>query len=496
MSETSAPPSAEQGPDELPPAATAPLGRDSRLARWLPVGVAALLAVFYAAVSVRRHFELLTSAYDLGIYDQAVRSYSQWHLPYNSIQGQQFDVLGDHFSPALAALAPLYWIYDSPVTLLVAQSVLVAVGVVPLMRWAHRSVGLGASLAVAFGYGLSFGVANAVTFDFHEVAFAAPLISFAVVAFGEGRLTQAVLWAAPLVLVKEDLGLTVAVLGLLVAWRGRRLLGLLVAVGGGLASALAVMVIIPAFNPLGHNVKTSKFGTSLMHQVATLLTPDIKILTLVFLLAPTVFLAVRSPIIVLALPTVCWRFLAVDPSYWGTKYHYSLVLVPILFAAFIDVLRRRRPPDERPPDERPAVERLGGSRFGVNFSGTGPILVASVVVTAYLVPQNGFAPAFTGAFWHSSATTTATKGLLSLIPAGTSVAASNQLVPQLTSRDQVSLIGRTPLQVARPEYIVSETANVGFPLGTGGQAAWLADARDHGYRDIAQAGTVVLLKRG
>ena len=475
MSETSAPRSAERLTDTRPQPAVSsgPAGsdRDFRMSKWLPWVVAAALAVFYATVSIRRHLELLTSAYDLGIYDQAVRSYSQWQLPFNTIQGPHFDVLGDHFSPVLALLAPLYWIHDSPTTLLAAQGALIAIGVVPLMKWAMRSVGLGAGLVVAFGYGMSFGVANAVTFDFHEVAFAAPLMAFAVVAFGEGRLTQSVLWAAPLVLVKEDLGLTVAVLGLLVAWRGRRLLGLLTAVGGGLASALAVLVIIPGVSPAGHNNHASKFGTSIVHQASILLTPDVKIVTLVLLLAPTVFLAVRSPIILLAVPTILWRFLSTDPSYWGTSYHYGLVLMPILFGAFIDVLRRR-----------PA-----GMRW---------ILLASVLVTAYLIPQNGFAPAFGSTLWHTSQSATATKALLARIPDGTTVAASNQLIPQLTDREHVTLIGRTPLAVSRPEYIVSETGNVGFPLGSDGQAAWLADARAHGYRDIGQAGSVVLLKRG
>ena len=473
MSETSAPGSAERVADTRPQPAVsgaAAADRDLRLSKWLPWVVAAGLAVFYAVVSIRRHVELLTSAYDLGIYDQAVRSYSRWQLPFNTIQGPHFDVLGDHFSPVLALLAPLYWIHDSPTTLLAAQGALIAIGVVPLMRWALRSVGLGAALVVAFGYGLSFGVANAVTFDFHEVAFAAPLLAFAVVAFGEGRLTQAVIWAAPLVLVKEDLGLTVAMLGLLVAWRGRRLLGLLTAVGGGLASALAVLVIIPGVSPAGHNNHASKFGTSIVHQASILLTPDIKIATLVLLLAPTVFLAVRSPIILLALPTIAWRFLSTDPSYWGTGYHYGLVLMPILFGAFVDVLRRR-----------PA---------GLNV-----ILVASVAVTAFFIPQNGFAPAFTSALWHTNPAIAATKSLLDEIPAGASVAASNQLVPQLTASHQVTLIGRTPLAVSQPEYIVSETGNVGFPLGGPGQAQWLDDARAHGYRDIGAAGSVVLLQK-
>ena len=474
MSETSAPRPAGKLTDTRPQPAVSgrPVGadRDIRLSRWLPWVVAAALSVFYATVAIRRHVELLTSAYDLGIYDQAVRSYSRWQLPFNTIQGPHFDVLGDHFSPVLALLAPLYWIHDSPTTLLAAQGVLIAIGVAPLMKWAMRSVGLGAGLVVAFGYGMSFGVANAVTFDFHEVAFAAPLLAFAVVAFGEGRLTQSVLWAAPLVLVKEDLGLTVAVLGLLVAWRGRRLLGLLTAIGGGLASALAVSVIIPGMSPSGDNRHASAFGNSIVHQVSVLLTPDVKIVTLVFLLAPTVFLAVRSPIILLAVPTILWRFLSTGGSYWGTGYHYSLVLMPIVFGAFIDVLRRRPP--------------------GMKW-----ILLTSVLVTAYLIPQNGFAPAFGSGLWHTSPETAATRALLARIPDGTTVAASNQLVPQLTDRERVTLIGRTPLAVSQPEYIVSETTTAGFPLGPQGQAAWLDDARAHGYRDIGQAGSVVLLEK-
>jgi len=279
-----------------------------------------------------------------------------------------------------------------------------------------------------------------------------------------------VLWAAPLVLVKEDLGLTVAVLGLLVAWRGRRLLGSLTTLGGGLASMLAVLAIIPAVNPLGHNVKSSKFGTSLVHQVTTLLAPDIKILTLVFLLAPTVFLALRSPILILAVPTLFWRFLATDTAYWGVGYHYSLILMPIVFAAFVDVLRRRPP-------------------------GLPWILIGSALITAYLIPQNGFAPAFTAGLWRTDAGTASTRQLLAQIPNDVTVAASNRLAPQLTSRDQVTLIGRTPLAVSQPQYIVSETAGVGFPLGDDGQRAWLQDARGHGYQQIGQAGVVVLLKK-
>src|SRR5690625_6881131 len=57
--------------------------------------------------------------------------------------------------------------------------------------------------------------------QFHEIAFAVPLLALSLTALLRGRVAATVAWAAPLVLVKEDLGLTVAVLGVIIALRQR-----------------------------------------------------------------------------------------------------------------------------------------------------------------------------------------------------------------------------------------------------------------------------------
>src|SRR5581483_6322173 len=129
------------------------------------------------------------------------------------------------FSPVLALLAPVYRLFPTPVTLLVVQAGLMALACVPVTRWACRVRGTGAGLVVGCGLGASWGIVKAVAFDFHEVAFAVPLIAFAVEALGERRGRAAVAWGLPLLLVKEDLGLTVAAIGCLVAWRGPRRFG-------------------------------------------------------------------------------------------------------------------------------------------------------------------------------------------------------------------------------------------------------------------------------
>ena len=62
-----------------------------------------------------------------------------------------------HFSPALALLAPVVLIWPSPIAVLTSQAVLVAVGVVPLMR---AAVPGWMAWAVAVSYGLAPGLAR------------------------------------------------------------------------------------------------------------------------------------------------------------------------------------------------------------------------------------------------------------------------------------------------------------------------------------------------
>lgn len=314
----------------------------------LPWSWAAAFFLLYATVAVRRHLLLRTTGYDLGIFEQAIRAYSQLRAPIVPLRGENFHLLGDHFHPALAVLAPLYRLWPSPLCLLLAQSALLALGAVPLVAWAQRVLGRRPAHAVALGYGLSWGIASAAAFDFHEVALAVPLLSFAVVALGRRRWGAAVAWAAPLVLVKEDLGLTLAALGCFVAWKGPRLLGVVTAAAGVVASVIEIKVLLPAFNPaggyahgvnLGEGSHSTLLGT-LVFAPLDVLRPDIKAMTLILVFAPSALLALRSPLALLAVPTLAWRMLSQNGFHWGTSFHYSAVLMPIVFAGLIDTLRR------------------------------------------------------------------------------------------------------------------------------------------------------------
>ncbi|GAA2241367.1 DUF2079 domain-containing protein [Streptomyces amakusaensis] len=479
----------------------------------LPWSWAAVLFALYATVAVRRHALLRTTGYDLGIFEQAVRAYAHLRPPVVPLRGEDFNLLGDHFHPALALLAPLYRLWPSPLCLLLAQSALLAVAAVPLVSWAGSALGRRSAHAVALAYGLSWGIASAAAFDFHEVALAVPLLSFAAVALGQRRWRAAVAWAAPLVLVKEDLGLTLAALGCVIAWKGPRRLGALTAAAGLLASAVQIRLLLPALNPAGGyahggNLDDGAHASPLAAiALAPLdaLRPDIKAMTLILVFAPSALLALRSPLALLAVPTLGWRMLSQNGFHWGTSFHYSAVLMPLVVAGLIDALR---------PWRREA-HPLGVRQLRAT-------LTTALAVTLVLLPSFPLAQLAQRATWRTTGHIEAARALLARIPDGASVAASNRLVPQLTSRCEVVLFpaypvdarlpgpgpadGGEPKKLPRPtaEWIIHDShAPEAWPYRTGHwpypagqQAAELTAAEDsYGYRRVAHRDGITLLRR-
>ena len=72
-------------------------------------------------LSLLQFYSFLSAGYDLSIYSNAIwhTAHGQWF--FDSVKNEH--LLGDHFGPILAILAPLYWIWESPIWLLIVQSI-------------------------------------------------------------------------------------------------------------------------------------------------------------------------------------------------------------------------------------------------------------------------------------------------------------------------------------------------------------------------------------
>lgn len=315
--------------------------RHRRIGWIAPCVVGVIVASMHIVYVAWQWSQFTVTSWDLSIFTQLLDGYARVQPPIVNVKGDGYNLLGDHFHPLLALIAPVYAIAPHAFTLLVVQAVCFAVAAAAFTRTATHSLATvagGVLLGLAFGF--SWGLQYAAEAQFHEIALAVPLITLSLGALLERRDLATVLWAAPLVFVKEDLGLTVAIIGLLVAYRFRKPLGIWLTVWGVGWFAIAVFIVLPLFNPQGSWAYASNANPlTLLADPGALFHPS-KGLTLTLLLVISGGLILRSPIALVLLPTLAWRFLSSNHGYWGPSWHYSAVLMPIVFVALLDAINR------------------------------------------------------------------------------------------------------------------------------------------------------------
>ena len=318
-------------------------------------------------------------SWDLAIFSELAKAYAHFQTPIVPVKGDGYNLLGDHFHPILILLGPIWRLFPTPLSLLITQDLLLAFSAWPLTRLASRLTNQWVAGGLGLVYVLSWGMQGAVAAQFHEIAFAMPLLAYASVAFVERRWGAVTAWSVPLVLVKEDMGLTVLMIGVAViltsavpAWyrsctgirpggrgadglnaaagnapkdeatrnrhRGLRL-GVGMIVGGIAAFLFAIQVFLPAFNING----VWDYGLGSQDQPAS---PDAltqKATVVVMLILTSGVVGVTSPWLLVVLPTLAWRFLGSVEFYWvWDNWHYNATLMPIALGALLDVVARRR----------------------------------------------------------------------------------------------------------------------------------------------------------
>ena len=420
---------------------------------WQPWVVAGAAAVLYVVIGVLQWRRLEVPSWDLAIFTQLAKAYGSFSAPVVPIKGDGFNLLGDHFHPVLVLLGPLYALFPSGLTLLVVQALLVAVSASPLTALAVRRLGPLPGTVLGALYVLSYGIQGAVRTQFHEVAFALPLLAFGLCALLDRRWRAAAAWLAPLVLVKEDLGLLVTVLGLVMWRRGASRAGAGLAVWGAAWFALATAVILPALNPRGQYDYTDNLsvGDALGDPLGTLagvLGPGEKVVTVLLLVAAAGVVGVRSPILLAALPTLAWRFLGEVPFYWTWGWHYDAVLMPLAVAAMLDALGPRPVPAEDaadpPPDQARAHRRR--TTLALGAAGLGVLLTAPGLPVADLLD---------GETWRPSPRTEAAREVLDTVPEGATVASDIGLLAYLVPTTTAMWSG-TPDNPAPDYYVIDQ----------------------------------------
>jgi uncharacterized membrane protein len=393
-------------------------------------------AVLFAVAAAVVYLSFQEQRLDLGDMVQAVWSTAHGHfLQVTTPQGHEIVRLGIHADPILALFAPLWWLWPSPLLLLVVQAAAVASGVLPVYWLSRKHLESERAAAhFAFAY-LLFPATqwNALT-DVtgpHPVSLAVPLILYAIWFLDNDRLVPFALMALLAASTKEEIPIAVGCLGIWYAVRkGRRLAGATILALGTAGTLVDLLLVIPHYSPVGTSPFAGRYTAigstprGIVHKLASdplvfvhAVASGHKLLFVVLLLVPFLGLWAFEPLLALcAIPDLAVDLFSSEPLQTKLQGHYTAGIFPFIIAASIlGTARLRR------DQARVSFYALAGVAVLMLLS---PLIYAGADLAAGL-PWNTVHAAKTQA--------------LQTVPADASVAASQEIAGYLSARRSISI---------------------------------------------------------
>ncbi len=307
-----------------------------------PMATAVLLFAVYTALmsfaGFVRHEALESRAFDLGIFVQAVWNTTQGDFLYSSIKGG-ICLLGDHFSPVLALLAPVYALWPEPESLIFMQALAAGSCLLPLVWLAREKTG-SAGIALVFGllYFFYLPTRNALHEDFHPEVLVEVFLILAFIFLEKRRTAAFLLMLAVAVLAKENFWGIAFVFGIYAFFfKGQRQLGAALMIVSPVVFLALVRWIIPGISGqpylyTGNYFEWFRNPAALFGHLFDAESGEY--VMEVFL--PFLFLPFFSlPVLLLAAPVLFQNLLSINEAMRSFSYHYTTGMTPFLFIAAI-----------------------------------------------------------------------------------------------------------------------------------------------------------------
>lgn len=274
-------------------------------------------------------------ARDLGEYTQAVWNLSQGQLPESTIKPTS-NYFGLYFQPILIFISFLFRFWQSPLFLLIFQSLIVALGGLPVYWLAKTKLKDGlASILLMISYLLFFGVQNALAFGFYPISLAASFFSFCLYFSEKKKWGPFFAFLFLAFLCQENValyGLFLAVY-LFFVRKERKV--------GSIAGAFALVWYFSAVLVLMPKISGFSYPHFVFEPLWRIFWPLVKIKTFFLLFGSVLFLNFFSlPEMILCLPMLFEQFLIARLTHWTTVFHYDISIAPPLFLAVIFTLKK------------------------------------------------------------------------------------------------------------------------------------------------------------
>jgi uncharacterized membrane protein len=329
---------------------------DARSEGRIVLAVATLAAIVFGALALIRHWSFHSTASDLAVFDQVLWNTIHGRFMESTLSLARCDphsFFGDHFSPALLAILPAYVLFPRAETLIVVQTIALALGVWPVYLLARRSLpSTGQRLVWVAAYLLSAPLSFVALYDFHEITLAVAPLGFAMYFLATRSTVPMILSLLIALLAKEEVAVIGVGFGVALALQRRWWPSAIVIAASIVAFVVTLKIIIPAFAagaPYQYLGRYVSLGRDEAEIARTLLLDPLRALAVlgkgevgskvVFVLSlfgPGLALALRSPwALVTSLPTLGYLMLS---DYGGFHTHhnqYGAPLIPLALGASI-----------------------------------------------------------------------------------------------------------------------------------------------------------------
>jgi uncharacterized membrane protein len=487
------------------------------LARWLrrlPVLLVGAAVVYYAVLishyTLITHVRMETATPDLGEYDNQFFNALHGHpfrLPASEGNLEDWSALKFHADFVIYFLLPFYALKPGPETLLIMQSVLVALTAVPIYLFAARRVPrwIAAVLAIAF---LLLPVVERPNFyDFHAVPIGMFFMAWTVDAVDRilhsdrpTKWNYALLWSAFVLALasREDIAFGMIVVSAFLLFYGKRPALIASMLGASLAYFVLIkFVIMPRiglswYDTIYEDIKAAGFKgygavvvtllTNPVYVLRTMVTQP-KLLYLCHMTVPLLFLWVRKPyLLVAAVPSVFFTLMVTNrPPMFQSSFQYAFGWFPYIVTACTLALQGMRSLPGGVARQTAAALALAFTASGAGFQ-YGVLLGGDSIVGGFSEKKLVVSPGERRRYEQLQAIT-------EQIPEDASVTATSNEGPHVSTRLELYNLG----------WALPETSDyILFQNSLGGEAAKrvIAALESGNYGVADKKGPFVLVKRG
>lgn len=356
----------------------------------------------------------------MGINDQVVWRYSHFQLPLTTIDPfPDKTKFAEHVEIIYAIIAPFYWIWSSPVTLLLLQAGSVSfAGIAVYLLCKNYNLAFFPSLAVMVGYLMFYGVQFGLWTDVHSSVFATAFLTWFIYFFDARKQKLALLFFFLTLTAKESTGSTLFVI-LLIYFLYRREKVIL---GYMLVSLLYIFFIFFVFYP--HIMQVSYLYANQNGLISnvnpySLIDNTQKRITIFYSFASWGFLPLLSSLWLIPIISHFYKYFVIASDLVGAHGlfgHYRIMLTPMLTLASVWTIKR----------------------FNYKLQMMlGIWLLLSTLFAQYTLhlPLSYLSKEW---FWQqSNSVDTINETIKKYLPANVSVVSQNNITPHLSQRDKI-----------------------------------------------------------